>query len=196
MNEKDIRVPDVSGARSELIRYKREKRAFEERLLAEGLVWKRVFGGGESSSWIFNSIVNKHADVIDSIPTCVCLPREKRDEAYAEKLSRILPVILARCGFEQVYSDNAWEKLKHGTAVYGVFWNSSLEDGLGDIDIRALSPSDIFWEMGVRDIQDSKNLFIVKLCDREETEAAFAGFDYKEHRDSDLALRQDRKSVV
>ena len=89
--------------------------------------------------------MNKHADVIDSIPTCVCLPREKRDEAYAAKLSKVLPVICERCGFEQIYSDNAWEKLKHGTAVYGIFWNSSLEDGLGDVDLRQLSlESEIF----------------------------------------------------
>ena len=189
MNENAIMVPDIHRAITALIRYKREKRALEERLIHENEIWKRVYGGGESSSWIFNSIVNKHADVIDSIPTCVCLPREKRDEAYAAKLSKVLPVICERCGFEQIYSDNAWEKLKHGTAVYGIFWNSSLEDGLGDVDLRQLSLSDIFWESGVGDIQDSKNLFIIKLCDREEIEARFCGFDYSKHRESDLSLR-------
>ncbi len=189
MNENSLRTPDISRAVKTLIGYKREKRALEERVRVEGEVWKRVYGGGASSSWIFNSIVNKHADVIDSIPTCACIPREKQDEAYAEMLSKIVPVITARCDFEQVYSDNSWEKLKHGTAVYGIFWNTDLEDGLGDIDIRAISTSDIFWEMGVTNIQDSKNLFIIKLCDTEEIEARFENFDYSVCRDSDSSLR-------
>ena len=127
--------------------------------------------------------------MIDSIPTCACLPREKRDEAYAEVLSKIVPVITARCDFEQTYSDNSWEKLKHGTAAYGVFWNNDLEDGLGDIDICALSLSDIFWESGVTNIQDSKNLFVVKLWNTDEVEARFEGFEYSECRDADTALR-------
>lgn len=189
MNENSIRTPDVSRAVKSLVGYKRDKRALEERIRGEGEIWKRVYEGGASSSWIFNSIVNKHADVIDSIPVCSCIPREKSDEAYAEMLSKIVPVITARCDFEQIYSDNSWEKLKHGTAAYGVFWNNALEDGLGDIDVRALPISDIFWEMGVSDIQDSKNLFIVKLCNREEIEARFEGFDYSKCRESDLSLR-------
>lgn len=184
MNE--TKTPDISYAISTLLRYKREKREIENRLDVERAVWQGVYSGGEPSSWIFNSIVNKHADIIDSIPECVCLPREKRDEKHSAALSKIIPVICERCGFEQIYSDNAWEKLKHGTSVYGVFWNNSLEDGLGDIDIRALQISDIFWDVSVQNIQDSKNLFIVSLCDIDSIEAVY-GIDYSTLRDSDAS---------
>ena len=189
MNENISNSPDVRLAANILKAYKKDKRELEERLQREKDIWRHVYSGGESSSWIFNSIVNKHADIIDSIPTCVCLPREKRDEKYAETLSKIIPVITQRCGFEQTYSDNSWEKLKHGTAMYGVFWNNSMEDGMGDVDIRPLPLSDVFWEMGAEDIQSSKNLFIIKLCDREEVEAVYGDFSYEEHRESDMALR-------
>lgn len=187
MNENKTAAPDLSLAIKTLIRYKREKAELESRIASEGDIWRAVYTGGESSSWIFNSIVNKHADVIDSIPSCVCLPREKRDEKYAETLSKIIPVITQRCGFEQTYSDNCWEKLKHGTAAYGVFWNNALEDGLGDIDIRALALEDIFWEIGVGDIQDSQNLFIVSHSDIDALEAAF-GVDYGQLREQDSSL--------
>ena len=187
MNEHKTATPDLSLAIKTLIRYKREKAELESRIASESDVWRAVYTGGDSSSWIFNSIVNKHADIIDSIPSCVCLPREKRDEKYAETLSKIIPVITQRCCFEQTYSDNCWEKLKHGTAAYGVFWNNALEDGLGDIDIRALSMEDIYWEIGAIDIQDSKNLFIVSLCDVEALEATY-GVDYSELREQDSAL--------
>ena len=181
-------TPDIPYAHKTLMRYKREKREIEARLEDESEIWRSLYSGGEAGSWIFNSVVNKHADVIESIPTCVCLPREKRDELYAETLSKIIPVITQRCEFEQTYSDNSWEKLKHGTAIYGVFWNNALEDGLGDIDIRPVEIADVFWEIGAGDVQNSKDLFIVKLCDKEELEATYSiGSDEK--FESDAALR-------
>lgn len=189
MDEKNLRIPDLAYAIKTLKEYKSGKKELETRLFEENDIWRGAYAGGEACSWIFNSVVNKHADVIESIPRATCLPREKQDEVYAEALSKIIPVIAERCNFEQTYSDNSWEKLKHGTAVYGVFWNNSLEDGLGDIDIRAVSLSDIFWESGVCDVQDSKNLFIVKLCEREELEAKFECFDAEDARESDSSLR-------
>ena len=188
MKKTNKSLPDISYAHRALLRYKREKRELEARLRDEGEIWHGLYSGGDAGSWIFNSVVNKHADVIESIPTSVCLPREKRDELYAAMLSKIIPVITQRCGFEQTYSDNSWEKLKHGTAVYGVFWNNSLEDGLGDVDIRPVDISDIYWEMGVKDIQDSKDLFIVKFCERGELEAAY-GIKSDEKLDGDGELR-------
>lgn len=186
--EKKGIIPDVGLAAETLVKYKRQRTALEARLAAEERVWKAVYEEGESSSWIFNSIVNKHADVIDSIPTCICLPREKRDEQDAETLSSIIPVITERCGFEQVYSDNSWRKLKHGTALYGVFWNNALSDGTGDVDIRALSLEDVYWDSGCADIQDSKSLFVVSTVDVEQTEALYPHFSYEEQRDADQRL--------
>ncbi len=189
MKKKSIASPDLAYAVKTLQLYKRDKSKMEARLRDEDEIWSRVYSGGESCSWIFNSVINKHADVIENIPTCVCLPREKRDEGYAEMLSKIIPVITQRCNFEQTYSDNSWEKLKHGTAVYGVFWNNLLEDGMGDVDIRPIALSDVFWEAGVSDIQNSQNLFIVKLCDRGELESTFSDFDGDACLESDNALR-------
>lgn len=188
--KKDIsaQAPDLAIAIETLTDYKRQKGELERRLAFENDVWKAVYSEGESSSWIFNSVVNKHADVIDSIPTCVCLPREKKDKEDAEMLSKIIPVISQRCDFEQTYSDGAWDKLKHGTAVYGVFWNNAMEDGMGDIDIRQVSLSDIFWDMGVKDIQDSKNLFIVAPVSIEKNEILYPHFDYSECKDADLKI--------
>ena len=96
MNEKKTNFPDLEQVKERLIRYKREKKELETRLLREDELWKAIYSGGESASWIFNSVLNKHADVIDCMPTCTCLPREKSDEQYAEMLSRIIPVITSR----------------------------------------------------------------------------------------------------
>ncbi len=181
-------APDLLYAKGVLAEYKRAKGALEKRLMREDGIWDSVYTPGGSSSWIFNSIVNKHADIIDSMPSFVCLPRERRDDDSASKLSKIIPVIMERSHFGQTYSDNAWEKLKHGTSVYGVFWNTRLEGGLGDIDVRSINISDIFWDMQVGDIQDSKNLFIVSLADSELLEATYPHFNYSAGRDSDADI--------
>lgn len=130
-----------------------------------------------TSAWLFNAIVNKHADAMDNYPEPVVLPRERSDEESARVLSSILPVVLEYNDFEQTYSDNWWEKLKHGTAAYGVFWDGEKENGLGDIAIREIDLLQLFWEPGITDIQESANLFIAELVDEEVLERR-----YPEHK--------------
>lgn len=119
------------------------------------------------SAWLFNCIANKHADAMDNFPSPNILPREEGDKAEAEMLTSIVPVILDQNEFEETY-DDVWNyKLKSGTGVYGVFWDSSKLNGLGDISITKVDLINLFWESGVTDIQKSKNLFHVELCDND-----------------------------
>ncbi len=118
-----------------------------------------------TSAWLFNAIANKHADAMDNYPEPVVLPRERSDEGSAKTLSQVLPVVMEYNQFRKTYSDNCWEKFKHGTAAYGVFWDSQKTNGLGDIDISMLDMLNIFWEPGIQDIQKSRNLFVVDIVD-------------------------------
>ncbi len=179
-----------------LERYRAGKRRMDARLCDEAAWWQsrhgadgrgRASGGHRPlSAWLFNSVCNKHADLCDARPVCVALPREPGDEAEAALLSDILPIIADRCRFEQTYSDNAWSKLKHGMAAYGVFWNPLLENGVGDIDIRRVDVLNLYWEPGIRDIQESPNLFLVGL---EDTDALLAQYPVLQERRA--AMRDD-----
>ena len=120
-----------------------------------------------SSAWLFNCIANKHADAMDNFPSPNILPREEGDKGEAEMLSSIIPVILDQADFEETYS-SVWNyKLKSGTGIYGVFWDKSKMNGLGDIAIRKIDILNLFWEPGIMDIQDSRNVFNTELCDNE-----------------------------
>lgn len=158
-----------------------------------------------SSAWLFNAILNKHADVMDNYPEPVVLPREESDRESAKILSQVLPVVMEYNDFNETYSDQAWEKLKHGTSVYGVFWNQEKDNGLGDIDIRGIDLLKIFWEPGITDIQRSRNLFIVDLVDVElldqqypEYKGRFAGaaVDVKEYYYDDTVDNTNKAVVV
>ena len=119
------------------------------------------------SAWLFNCIENKHADAMDNIPEPTILPREANDRPEAKKLTEIIPVVLEQNNFEQVYSDVQRYKLKTGTGVYECTWDFDKLNGLGDISIKKLDLLNVFWQSGVTDIQDSRNLFITEVVDNE-----------------------------
>ena len=126
-----------------------------------------------TSAWLFNCIANKHADAMDNFPSPTVLPREEGDKGEAEMLSSIIPVILDQCEFEETYSEVMNYKLKMGTGVYGVFWDKSKLNGLGDISIRKIDLINLFWESGIMDIQKSRNLFHVELADNDILEQTY-----------------------
>ena len=166
---------EIQMAAAILANYRAAKAPFDARVAREKSWWQQRHSSAEdgragcrpTSAWLFSSVANKHADLCDGAPACSVLPREPGDEAEAALLSDILPVIADRCRFAETYSSAAWGKLKHGLAAYGVFWDPSLENGIGDIDICRIDPLNIFWEPGVSDIQESANLFVVGMEDAE-----------------------------
>ena len=126
-----------------------------------------------TSAWLFNCIANKHADAMDNFPSPNILPREESDKGEAEMLTSIVPVVLDQCEFEETYSDVMNYKLKAGTGVYGIFWDSSKLNGLGDITIRKIDILSLFWESGITDIQKSKNIFHLELADNDFLASAY-----------------------
>lgn len=170
--EPRITAAHILEAAERLRDYRAGKQTLDARLADEMNWWHSRYGkegraevGRSSSAWLFNSVAHKHADLCDNYPVCRVLPREARDEGAATMLSALLPVITQRCDFERIYSDNAWSKLKHGLAGYGIFWNPALENGFGDIDIKRVDVANLFWAPGVTDIQESPHLYLVSLED-------------------------------
>ena len=180
-----ITQKDVREAAGILARYKQGKARLERRVVEDELWWElrhweavrrdRPAGTAPepSSAWLFNTLMNKHADAMDNQPEPVILPREESDREVARTLSAVTPVILEACRYEETASAAWWEKLKHGTACYGVFWNPKKENGLGDVEIRQIDLLNLFWEPGITDLQKSRNLFLADLADTDLLEQAW-----------------------
>ena len=111
------------------------------------------------SAWAFNSIINKHADAMDNIPTVNILPREESDAPAAESLTKIVPLVMDKCRFPKKYHDVWYDKLVAGAGVYKTYWDNSMANGLGDVNIIEIDPMNLVWEPGIEDIQDSDNVF-------------------------------------
>ena len=166
----------VQEANKTLMKYKEGKANLEKRIVDNEQWYKlrhwecmrdKKDDVQPTSAWLFNCIANKHADAMDNYPSPNILPREEGDKGEAQMLSSIIPVILEQNDFEEVYSEVSNYKIKSGTGVYGIFWDSSKLNGLGDISIKKIDLINLFWESGISDIQKSKNLFHVELADND-----------------------------
>ena len=176
-----------------LKKYKEGKTRLEQRIIDNEQFWKlrhweqmeKEGQGGNSgdpqpaSGWLVNCILSKHADAMDCYPAPTVLPREPDDRQEAQRLSRILPVVLKKNQFKRTYSSAWWYKLKSGCAVYGVFWDGTKLGGLGDISVKRMDLLNLFWEPGVTDIQDSAHFFSTELVDNDKLLAEYPQLEGK-----------------
>ena len=203
--EKELSLPVDDKRLAEFTRilqkYKAGKNSVERRAIAAENWWKlrnsaeerREHRGAEGfqavSGWLHNVIVSKHADAMDAYPEPNILPREPDDQQEARVLSRVLPVILEQNAFEKTYSDCMWQKLKTGTGVYRVGWDPEKSGGLGDIAIERVDLLNVFWEPGVREIQDSAYFFHTRLEENERLCAQYPQLTGKLRNQSFAATR-------
>ena len=180
---------EVRSAMATLQKYKAGKANLEARVTASEnwwrlKSWQQIRKGNPmddkwASAWLFNVIMGKHADAIAAYPAPAVRPREPDDRMEAQRLSSILPVILEQNDFEEVYSDSQWTKLKQGTLIWHVSWDSSKLNGIGDIAVKAVDILSFFWEPGVTDIQKSKNVFVTELVDNDVLTAKYPELEGK-----------------
>lgn len=170
----------VEQAAEALKSYKNGKTNFERKIIEneswyKQLHWEQVRPAAASkkdgfephSAWLFNSLANKHADMMDNKPEVTCLAREESDKPTAELLTSIIPVILEQNGFDKEYNLGCWAKLKSGCTAYSYVWDAE-KNGIGEISVKRIDLLNLFWEPGVTDIQDGQNFFHVVLEDNEE----------------------------
>lgn len=162
-------------------KYKASKSSVERRVIDAQQWWKLrnweqitnqqgIKGSSSTKSataWLWNCVVGKHADAMDAYPEPAILPRVEDDKAEAAMLTDIIPVVLKLNDFEQTYSDASWQKLQEGTGAYGVYWDKDKLNGLGDISIKKINILNLYWEPGISNIQDSKNVFHVAMMDND-----------------------------
>lgn len=167
--------------------YKEGKFHTEQRILASENWWKlrnsieeakETNIGKDSdfksvSGWLHNVIASKHADAMEAYPEPNILPRESGDRGEAQKLSAIVPCILEQNSFEGTYSNVMWQKLKTGTGVYKIAWDTGKLNGLGDISVEKVNLLNIYWEPGITDIQRSRYFFHTELYDKDVLEQEY-----------------------
>ena len=162
-------------------RYRGDKKSLNDRVRENDYWYKARYGrlinpaSGETqpvTAFIFSAIEHKYADAVESFPQPNILEREPGDVCLAKTLSEIVPAQLDISDFKSAYKINWRRKLKHGTAIYGIFY-----DG-GKIVIKPVSILNVYCDMHVDNVQDSQFLFITNAIDNEQLKS-----DYPEHKE-------------
>lgn len=177
---------DVAGYEQDLQEYINGKANLDSKIIANQEWWRLRHWGQmntvenrytdedkATSAWLFNSIINKHADVMDNYPTTSVLPRSEKGEEEAAVLTQILPVLAQRNNYEQVYSDKALDLLVEGGCITSTLWDNSLNDGFGDVTTQNIDALNFFWEPGVSDIQDSSKIYVCSMVDNDVLEQLY-----------------------
>lgn len=203
---KAIGEEQARKAMDTLLKYRQGKSALEARVIASEdwwrmRSWQRIQKGNPeddkwTSAWLFNVIMGKHADAIAAYPAPAIRPREPDDREEAAKLSSVLPVILEQNDFEEVYSDSQWTKLKQGTLIWHVKWDSSKLNGLGDISVQPVDILSFFWEPGVRDLQKSKNIFLTEMVDNDLLLAKYPELQGKLNSNPQIQQKYNTDDVI
>lgn len=206
MARKAIGEEQARKAMDTLQKYRQGKSALEARVIASEdwwrmRSWQRIQKGNPeddkwTSAWLFNVIMGKHADAIAAYPAPAIRPREPDDREEAAKLSSVLPVILEQNDFEEVYSDSQWTKLKQGTLIWHVKWDSSKLNGLGDISVQPVDILSFFWEPGVRDLQKSKNIFLTEMVDNDLLLAKYPELQGKLNSNPQIQQKYNTDDVI
>lgn len=181
---------EVQKAAERLKKYRSQKKSLEKRLIANEQYWKlRQWDYIDdavsknrlkvNTAWLWNCISAKHADLMDGYPESNIRPKRADDKAEAEKLTSIIPVVFDENNYHDTYSNICNYILKQGTACAGVFWDGSKHDGLGDISIRKIDLLELFWEAGIENIQDSKEVFLTKYEDKDKLKKAYPDLETK-----------------
>lgn len=193
-----------------LLKYKSGKSRTDERIRSSEKWWKlrnqveerketsigKDGGFVAKSAWLHNTIVSKHADAMEAYPEPNILPREPSDRESATQLSAIIPCVLEQNHFESTYSDVMWQKLKTGTGLYKIVWDSHKHNGLGDIAVERVNLLNVFWEPGVTDIQRSRYFFHVELQNKDSLIEAYPELEGKLNSRSMIASEFDYDDPV
>lgn len=180
-----VGAEQVKNALEILNKYKSGKANFDARVIDNEEWWKLRHWNHirkdatktiePTSAWLFNSVMNKLADYSDNFPEPNIRARTQQDVEEAERIKNMLPMILEANDYEKTYMETCLAKIKHGTSITGVFWNSDKDD----IDIKNINVLSIYWEPGVENIQNSRNVFTVELVDNELLQEQYPNLNLK-----------------
>ena len=179
----------VREATQRLKKYKQGKINLEKRIVANEDYWKlrqwdyidkKVAKDNLkiNTAWLWNVIASKKADIMAGYPEANVRAKRADDTEEAQKLKSIIPVIQEENNYENTYSDLSDDLLHVGGCCAGVFWDGQLHGGLGDIVVKDIDILELFWESGIDDIQDSKDVFKISYVDNDYLKAKYPQLEH------------------
>lgn len=167
-----INSDSVQKATEILSKYMSARSKVDARIISNEKWWAERYDEDSStmfgiidakSNWLFNSIMNKLADFSDTIPEANFRARMQDDVIEAENLKHRIPCILSANEYEEKYMDSALSELCAGVSIESVLYDKNIDDTV----IKNIDPLMFYFEPGVDDIENSKNVFRLEEIDND-----------------------------
>lgn len=108
---------------------------------------------------LFSTIESLLGDIMDAYPEPIILGEEEQDDKIAGEVSDIINYIIKRRRYRSIYRDKCRQALKKGVSVQEVYWDTTLYNGLGDINIRQWDILNFLWDPKSETLQDGRAVF-------------------------------------
>ena len=143
----------------------KEAKKFKSSFDKEWPTWEKIYAGqhwnGPRADWKSTPVVNYCFSVVETIvpimtdsnPTVLTAPEDPSDMQTAEIIGQCVKRILRNTQYQQKVTRTTRTALKLGTALQKVWWNQSLHNGKGDVEVSAIHPAHAFPAPGAVDIQ-------------------------------------------
>ena len=141
---------------------------------------KGVDATKDPSTVIHSTVESLVADCNDSFPEPYILPQEKNDRLFAEQLSAITRHVLDKREYDITFTQKNRRLCIDGLAIQEVYWDKSLYNGLGDVNIRPVNAVNFYWDTHTDDIQEGRSVIKVAYHPKEWYASRY-GKDVFEH---------------
>ena len=114
-----------------------------------------------ASNTLNSCVDNVIADQIDNLPEAKLVPEREETAQSAEEMSDVVSYVLYQAGWQGTYHRLMEDSVVTGTGVAQVFWDDTLENGEGMVNVLAWSPEDFYPDPMYENIQDGRGCFKV-----------------------------------
>ena len=174
---------DAQGQESERETMLRGKSRYEEcrnhkHVIARPEDWKRyamVYGDQQWDStmhedWQSTPTINMTFAAVNAIlpiltdnkPQIMVVPREPDDDAISDTVAKVIEWIWEARSCDVLLPKTMLNTLLFGNGFWKGFWNPALRKGAGDIDVRNIDPTNVFFNPEATNVEDALDVFHVE----------------------------------
>jgi len=149
---------------------------------------------------IINSTIETQLPILtDLSPSFSVEPREPSDFEFADVISKVIKDWWHRNGLDQTLVSTLKDMLTLGTGIQKVVWNSELNDGTGEVEVKQINPEDIWVNDEATDFGQEKGCrWVVEKITKTvgEWRALFPEKADEIHADSDKDNKKEDTTIL
>jgi hypothetical protein len=111
---------------------------------------------------VFSAINSILPIITDNRPQISVIPREPEDDAIANVIGKVIEWLWEYCNCDILLPKTMLNALIFGNGFWKIMWDSSARQGLGDITVKNIDPTNMFFNPEATSIDDATEMYHVE----------------------------------